>query len=99
MDIALLSLHLVLVLVNVSAAVVCVWHARHPPDRQLRLELDELLTHVERLSADQKREKMRRVRAAAQPEEQRPISHAELKQLLRRKAALGELHREPEGSQ
>lgn len=69
--------------IAVVAAVVSVWHAARPPDRQMRLDIDELLTHVERLAADTKREKMRRVRAGLQDEAPASFNPADHKRVLR----------------
>lgn len=83
MELAVLIASLVACAIAVVASVVSVWHAARPPDRQMRLDIDELLTHVERLAADTKREKMRRVRAGLQDEAPASLSSADHKRVLR----------------
>ena len=75
-----------------GAAVFSVWFVRRGSDAELKTDVEELALLVERLAKTQRREKMSRVRAAAQPVEQPavelPVDYPQnAKQALRAKLA------------
>lgn len=65
MTLVIFGLNVITALISCAAAVIAVSYARKPASIQMQQDVDELGAIVEKLMKDQRRERMRNVRAAA----------------------------------